>query len=245
MQNIIKVPKDTSIVFIGDIHEHEEQFFSLIDKIKPSKTRLIVSVGDVYDKGFGELSAQNITKELINLNNKGIAYAVKGNHELKIIKKSKNKLDEYLSWWSYCPLSLRFDFYNGAAITVVHAGITPHTSSEDLNKSIEVCYVREIDEFGKMIPLIRKTENGKIFLVREKRGKLWHEIYDGRFGYIVSGHIPQFDGNITYYNYSCNIDTAVFDTGKLSGQEFLPNGSLGESFSVQGKASKPELFEII
>ena len=60
----ITVPENTSIYVIGDIHEHAEHFFTLLKRIKPNKDNWIVSVGDVYHKGFGRPAAEIITQEL-------------------------------------------------------------------------------------------------------------------------------------------------------------------------------------
>lgn len=239
-RKIIKVPARVSLVVVGDIHEHPEQFFKIVSEAKIGQSNWLVSVGDVYDKGFGAKAAENITDALIEMNIDNMAYAVRGNHELKQIKRSKY-MSKQLKWWANCPLVLMFQFPNGTNVTVVHAGIEPNKSFEDLGNSVDVCYVREVDETGKMIPLVWEynQNTGIKSLVQKRQGKLWHELYDGRFGYVISGHISQKNGQPKYFPYSCNIDTGVYDTGILTGQIIKNNGALGGIIQVTGEAYKP------
>ena len=74
-------------------------------------------------------------------------------------------------------------------------------------------------------------------------GKTWHESYDGRFGYIASGHHSQKDGEVKYYNYSCNLDTACYNTGKLSVLVYSANGR-DELLTFSGPAKYPDLKEM-
>lgn len=241
MIKTINVPKGTELAIIGDIHEHDSQFFELIDKIKPSKDRWIVSVGDAIDKGFGLDSFNKVTNKLIDLENQGFGFAVMGNHEIKAIKKNKKNLSQELAWWKKRPLSILFKFWNGSSVLVVHAGVSPNHSLEGLGKDYSVLYMREVDEEGNMISLVWKEIDGKKFLVKPKGGTLWHELYDGRFGYIVSGHISQKDGKPKFYGYSANIDSAVYETGILTSQIINSKGGRGDLIQAEGEAAKPEL----
>lgn len=229
----IKVPKGKRLAVIGDIHEHQEQFDLLLEKVMSSDT-LIVSLGDVADKGFGEQVFESITEKLKNLAEVGRGFVVKGNHELKRIKlaRQENKLTTHLAWWAQQPLALSFAFHNGTRLTALHGGVTPHMTWDDLTWNIEVCYVRELDSNGNYIKL-SYNEKGEI---APKLGASWHEVYDGRFGVIISGHHAQKDGKIKIYNYSRNIDTCVYETGKLTCQVIDADG-FKETVTVDGKAS--------
>lgn len=239
--NKIKVPKGVQLAFVGDAHEHSEQFFKLIEKVNPSENIWFISAGDCISKGFGEKEFEKITDKLIELSEKGICFAVKGNHEAKEIKKNKKNLSKQLSWWKERPLSLIFEFYNGSRVTCVHAGVTPKMTFDDLESNSEVYYVRDVDSDG-MIPLKWIKENGKDVLVKSRPGGTeWHNLYDGRFGYIVSGHAAIKEGIPKFYNYSCNLDTACYETGILTCQTFTADGKLGELIQVSGPAAKPVL----
>lgn len=211
----ISIPKGVRLAILGDCHEHSEAFLRACDGLLDGQTWL-VSLGDVYDKGYGQEFGDLITNKLIKLNESGIGFAVRGNHELKKIRANKTNLSSELSWWNSQPVCISFDFWNGAKITVVHAGFVP--GLKDLNDiNLDVCYVREVDEDGKHIPMIWKTENDRKKLVKAKdNGIDWHKLYDGRFGYVVAGHASQVDGIPKFYNYSANIDTEAFNTGLLT-----------------------------
>ncbi len=241
----ISVPEGVELCVIGDVHEHSEQFFKAVDEIKPSWNRILVSIGDVFDKGWGIREAEKITDKLIDLKNRGCCYAIRGNHEVKLIKKNRRteKFSEQLKWWSNQPLVLTFTFEKTRAIVnVIHAGVTPKMSDADLGHSIEVVYVRDVDEAGEMIPLTWKNIDGVDTLVKSKDGGcVWHEAYDGRLGYICSGHAAQKDGVPKFYNYSCNLDTGIYETGKLCCQWITDEGKLGKLVEVMGTPAKPEL----
>lgn len=245
MIKTIKVPQDTQIAVVGDVHEHAEQFFNLIDKIKPSEKMWFVSVGDIADKGYGQVAFNNITDEMIKLSEKGIGFIVKGNHEIKVLKNNRknSNVSPQVEWWRKQSLALSFEFHNGNRLTILHAGIVPGMTWEDLETNMEVAYVRDVDESG-MIQLVWKKINGVDTLVKAREGgKSWHETYDGKFGYVAAGHHPNKDGQPKYYNFSCNLDCAVFETGVLSAQIFTPEGNLGELITVTGTPFKPKLNE--
>lgn len=240
---VIKVPNGCNIAVIGDIHEHQEQFDKILKKINPGPETILVSVGDIYDKGFGPKVAESIIDTLRPFFDAGHAYVLRGNHELKVIRKARqsNTMTSYLDWMDGQPLALTFQFNNGMYLTVVHGGVLPIHTWSDIFTDIEVCYIRNVDECGKMIKKIWKKIDGKDVLVPEKTNGLpWHRLYDGRFGYIASGHDAQQDGVPKFYNYSCNLDTAVYFTGILTAQIFSQNGR-EELITVNGIARKPSL----
>ena len=238
----ILVPRDVQIAVLGDLHEHDKQFFNILEKIKPHEKMWVVSLGDVIDKGYGDDAFVAITDKLIELDSQGIGFAVIGNHEKKHIKKYKNNLSPQLKWWQTKPLSLTFEFYNGAMVTCLHAGVSTKMTWEDLQTNTEVLYIRDLDKEERMIQLIWKDIDGVKTLVPAKQdGKSWHLYYQGQFGFICSGHAAQYDGLAKFYNYSCNLDSAVFETGILTAQIFTSEGKLGELITVSGTPFKPKL----
>lgn len=239
----VPVPKGGRIAIIGDVHEHEEQFNQILEKIKPSPSMFLVSVGDIYDKGFGKEKADSITRSLQHLNRQGFGFAVRGNHELKNIRNGKkhNNLSPELEWFRNQPLALSFSFTNGSKVTVVHGGVTPNHTVDNLGLDVEVAFIRDVDEAGKMIQLKWVAEDGgsKKLVPAKPGGVSWHSLYDGRFGYIAAGHEPQKDGVAKFYNFSCNLDSACYQTGILSCQIFSENGR-EELFIAKGPAKKPK-----
>jgi len=229
----ISMQNDENIAIIGDIHESSE-FFDLItgplvgeqfidlDGIYTSTfPDRIVSVGDIFDKGLGEKYGETILRFCLEQK----YFVLKGNHEIKKNKhhrKINSPLEKVLS---DLPNALSFIWPNGFRLTCVHAGVTPRHTWEDLKYNSEICYVRSVNDNGEMIPLIWVEKDGvKVLEPKDPNGKLWHELYDGRFGYIVSGHDQQNDGIPKFYKHSCNIDTAAYKTGILTAAIFGQNG---------------------
>lgn len=235
---IVPVPKNIKLAVIGDIHEHSEQFFSLIEKITLDPNVWVVSLGDIYDKGWGVKHAEKITDALMQLSKEGRGFVLQGNHEIKNIQKATRSflLTRQLAWLSGQPLAIKFEFYNGTSLLVVHGGILPYHTWTHLNCDIESSFVRDISESGKMIKLRwEKTNNGQKLIPTEPNGKPWHLFYDGRLGYVISGHDAQKDGIPKFYNYSCNIDTSVCTTGILTCLMYSDSGR-GDIVSTIGPA---------
>jgi len=232
---IIKLKKNTVLGVVGDIHEHDAQFNEILERFKPSEDRILVSVGNIYDNGFGIKIAESVTNQLKGLHEQGISHTVLGNHDYRHIRRgtrSGNGLSPELTWLDDQPWSISFKFPNGKSVLVLHGGVTPKHKWSDLNNS-DIMYVCTVDKDGEYIPMKRKTINGKIVLVAEREGPNWHEVYDGRFGYICAGHHVQKDGIPKYFPYSCNIDTACYHTGTLTLQKFDQKG-LGDKIFAYG-----------
>ncbi len=239
---LIKLKENVKIAVVGDIHAHAFQFFKLLEQVNPSTEMILVSVGDIYDKGYGEEEEIKIISKMRDLKKVGFLYMVKGNHELKKIRKARqtNSWSPELQWIDEQPISLTFEYPNQTKITILHGGVLPATTIQDLDEDIEICYIRDVSEKGKMIKLKWVKQNEKNTLIQTEKGRPWHEYYDGRFGYIASGHEPQRDGKAKFYNYSCNLDSACFETGILSCQIFSSQGR-GNLMTVSGPAKNPEL----
>ena len=224
----IKIPPKGKVIVVGDIHEHTEQLDRLLSAVTLSPEMILVSVGDIYEKGFGTQAAETIVNKFRVLSKMGLAYVVVGNQELKCIHLAKRnkKMTKCLSWLNKQPISITFEFYNRTRLVVLHGGIKPTHKMEDLYTDVEICYVRNLDKHNNLI----KNNSSK--------GKIWLELYDGRFGYIASGHNAQKDGAPKFYNYSCNLDLAVYHTGRLGAQIFSAAGK--ENFLMfEGQAKYP------
>lgn len=218
---LIEVPRGKKLAFVGDIHECETQFDKLLLELGDFETNglILVSLGDIYDRGEGPHIAESIIRKIRGLHDRGHAYMVRGNHEQKHIKKNKT-LSSELEWCSRLPVCLSFRFHNGMNVVAIHAGVTPKSTIEDLH-STESMYVRTVNSEGGYIPLIYKDGN----LEAKEPGVPWGEVYDGRFGYIVAGHDKQDSGKPVYWKHACNIDTACFKTGILSCLVISENGN--------------------
>jgi len=234
MIRTIQIPSGQELVVVGDIHENEYHFEKMLERAEVGSKRILVSVGDVYDKGVGAQAAERIIRKIQDLHENGMAFMVRGNHEQRNIKNAEERdaMTPELEWCKGLPMVISFLFSNQNRVTVLHAGVTPHHTWGNVSASTEVMYVRSLDDRGRPIPLVWVEENGKKKLRAERQGTVWHEKYDGRFGYIISGHDSQRDGVVKYYKHSCNIDTRCYDTGILAGQ-VVSQGTLKELILIQ------------
>lgn len=221
MIQTIRIQKGQELVVVGDIHENEWHFNEMLERTEVGTKRILVSVGDVYNKGDGHYVAERIIRRIKELQDAGWAYMVRGNHEQRNIKNVKAAGDKFtpeLKWCKKLPLILSFTFSNQNRITIVHAGVTPHHTWGNIANNTEVMYVRSLDENDRPIPLEWIEKDGVKKLRALRKGVTWHEKYDGRFGYILSGHDSQADGVVKFYKHSCNLDTKCYETGILAGQ---------------------------
>jgi predicted phosphodiesterase len=240
----IKVPRGQKLFVFGDVHEHREQFDRLLEEFEKYDNAILISVGDLLEKGFG--CSDYLIKKMRKIVDDGKGYIVKGNHELKVIQRNrkKGKLSNNLKWVSRLPLSLSFNFGNGTRVTVTHAGVRPSHTWKDLETNIEVCYARFLDNKDKIIKMKKKIVDGRKITYMSKKGEVWHKKYDGRFGYIISGHNSQKDGVPKFYNYSCNIDTACYHTGKLTAIIYGERGR-EDLLTFTGKRRFPDLDQMM
>ena len=234
---IIDVPKDVRIYVMSDLHEHEFQFNAAISAIKPSEKVWAVSVGDICEKGFGKDCAERIINAFTDLHKQGIGFVVQGNHDIKIIKKAKkdNSVTKQIAWLDQCPLSYTFRFCNKKCLTILHGGLQQNYTQDDLDNNSSVAYIREVDPAGDYIKYIYKTDGDKKMMMPASKGVKWHEVYDGRFGYILAGHDSIKTGVPKFYSNSANLDSAVYVTGRLTVQMFDENG-LGDLLFFDGPA---------
>ena len=240
----VKVPQGIKIAVIGDVHGHEPHFDAMLEKISPSKDKMFfVSVGDIYHKGFGLKAAESITNKMRALSEGGMGFIVQGNHELQEFRKAKKssiKLSEQLAWLKSQPLAISFVFHNQTRVTVLHGGVTPVHTWEDLKHNTEIAYIRTVNVNGQYIRLERCVDGyGNETIKPAESGALWHDVYDGRFGYIASGHNAQHDGKAKSFKYSCNVDSAVYNTGILTSQVFSSNGLDGDPIKIELDAATP------
>lgn len=222
----IELNQNEKLVFFGDIHEQLDLFEILLSTINEKYSNIkVVSVGDICDKGPGD----NFARELYDKfhSNKNY-FLIRGNHESKKQKYyQKTGYSKYAKILAELPNVLSFVWPTGYRATCIHAGVTPkHGSWNDLKYNSEILYVRTVDKNNEMIPLVWiKKEDGTEELVPKKpNGIIWHHLYDGRFGYIVSGHDRQKDGVPKFYKNSCNIDTGAYETGVLTAIVIGKNG---------------------
>lgn len=226
----IQVPKGVKIGVIGDIHSHHQQFFDILQKLQSYNPIWIVSCGDIYFKGF---DTENIIVDTLeSFHKNGNGFCVRGNNELKAIRKARqeNKMTPQLKWIEMQPLAISFCFQNNTRCTVLHGGVLNRFTWDDLKNNLEISYIRDVTENDEIVFSSKIDKKKNIFS--------WHEKYQGKFSYIIAGHAANHDGKIKLYNYSANIDSCVYGTGILSAMIFGENGIV-ECIQVSGLAARP------
>lgn len=230
----IQISSETKLAVFGDTHGCPDQFEKLLLKI-PSDCKK-VALGDFFDKGFGLDASFKIVREMKAIHEDGQGWVVLGNHDVKWIKKLYHSypVNQEILWLSKQPKVLSFIWPSGKRLTCVHAGICPVDTWASLDTTDNMIYVRRVDSNGRHVPLIWKNVgNNRRELVFAGPGTNWHEVYDGRFGYVAAGHDAQKDGKAKFYTHSCNLDSGVFSTGILSCQIFNETG-LDQFLTVSG-----------
>ena len=197
MHKIIKIKKDTLIGIVGDIETNYKDFLYFVKQYKPNDKRILVSIGNIK-----QLSTKFIDL-FKDLKERNLFYCTYGSVELKkyLELQSDGKSDSNLDWMMQQPSTITFRYPNGKAVVALSSGILPSATHDTLGTS-EVAYIRNVGPSGRP----------------SKDGVVWHELYDGRFGYICSGNIKC--DNVEYYKYSCNVATKQ----KLSCQIFNQKG---------------------
>ncbi len=159
-------------IIFGDIHGCLEEWRELIEKIKPTKQDLLVSVGDIIGKGPASRATLDFARKLPRFQ------VVTGNHELQFLRAwKKNNLEtltkdyqkhvvtelgpdfnKYMEWISTWPFYLDLP-----EAVIVHAGLRPHIPLEKQSKE-DLCHLRNLED-----------------------GNPWHATYTGK-KLVVYGH---------------------------------------------------------
>jgi serine/threonine protein phosphatase 1 len=182
----LDVHPSTRLIFIGDIHGCYDELRELLDRVAPRDRDLVISVGDVVNKGPHPVRCLELWRE------RGY-HAVQGNNELKLLGRAKpllrlfardevlrrGDLLDYIRAW---PLVIDVPERGVAA---VHGGFLPQmqVTREEI--------ARERDVIPEL-RWIRKRDGDWHPVPKEKKKKddvLWAEKWRGdRF--VLYGHTP-------------------------------------------------------
>ncbi|MFD2581074.1 metallophosphoesterase [Pedobacter vanadiisoli] len=191
------------IFVIGDIHGCYDELLELIDKIAFDEHDLLISVGDIVDRGNKSLEVYHFFRDLPN------AKILMGNHERKhlngvlsyaqeIVKlQFKNEYPEFIEWLKNKRYYFEFD-----DLIVVHAALEYDKKLEDQNDSV----------------LSGSTAGEKYMQSKLKPNTFWNDFYFGEktivYGHTVIGNYPKI------YNNTIGIDTGACHGGLLTAVEF-------------------------
>ena len=174
------------LIFIGDIHGCYDELVAMLDRLSPSSSDVLVSVGDIVTKGPAADRCLDLWRE------RGFL-AVKGNNEIKVLSRAhpllrffardrvvrRGDLLRYIKSW---PIVIDFPSID---VTAVHGGflpqmnVNPETVERSKDEIVELRWIRKKNGEWKPIPKDKK-KSGDV---------LWSEKWKGdRF--VVYGHTP-------------------------------------------------------
>lgn len=185
---------------IGDIHGCYDELIALFNKIHLNENDLVISLGDIVDRG-------NKSKEVYEyLKARPNTVVLMGNHERKhekgilnyaqeIVKlQMEDAYPDFLQWIATLPY-----YYETAEAIIVHAALEPHLPLSEQKQEV-----------------LAGTTAGDRYL-EEKYDRDWGSRYDGHkpviYGHHVVGDYPEIRKN-TY-----GIDTASCHGGYLTAIE--------------------------
>jgi len=193
------------IYVIGDIHGCYDEFIKLLKKINVTDDDLIISLGDIVDRGNKSVELYHYFKNRKN------ALVLMGNHERKHLNgilnysqeivsiQFQDKYDEFIEWLKHLPY-----FYETDSAIIVHAFFEHDKSLYEQKEEV----------------LSGTTSGSKYLEKKYDKGKHWSDYYTGKkpiiYGHHVVGEIPKIKNN-TY-----GIDTGACHGGMLTAIE-LPN----------------------
>lgn len=174
------------LIFVGDIHGCYDELAELLERLAPSDSDAVVSVGDIVSKGPAADRCLDLWRDRGYL-------AVKGNNEVKMLSRARPLLrfftrdsvmrrGDLLRFIESWPVAIDFP---AAAIAAVHGGFLPqmHVTAEEVDRGrdeiVELRWIRKKNGEWKPVPKEKKR----------KDDVLWSEKWKGdRF--VVYGHTP-------------------------------------------------------
>lgn len=174
------------LIFVGDIHGCYDELAELLERLAPSDSDAVVSVGDIVSKGPAADRCLDLWRDRGYL-------AVKGNNEIKLLARARPLLRffardrvmrrrDLLRFIESWPIAIDFP---AVAITAVHGGFLPqmHVTAEEVDRGrdeiVELRWIRKKNGEWKPIPKEKKKRDDV----------LWSEKWKGdRF--VVYGHTP-------------------------------------------------------
>lgn len=232
---------------IGDVHGMTAMLRALIEKLELRAGDTLVSLGDLVDKGEDPAGTVRYLRETKQAADFEVVLIV-ANHEDRHLRYRRNltvrpkvareqaemapelpALAEQLGEadWEFLASAVPFWRLERHNILAVHGGIPGNmeTFPESLEEArgLSRKHARNLEQIYRT--RIISAEDGRFrALGREEPGDVfWAEVYDGRFGHVVFGHQPWFDGP-REFSHATGIDTGAVDGGELTALVVHENG---------------------
>jgi 3',5'-cyclic AMP phosphodiesterase CpdA len=203
----------TRHIIIGDVHGCAAELKTLLEKLDATPDDIIISLGDITDKGPESVEALNLLYDYD-------AVLVDSNHDQRYKKylekgltaadvNAKNIKDEYKAEYSKIfanaiasrALLDAVPFSEitvaGQLFTFVHAGVTPYMDMYDIDtrhwgEFLRVRYLNaDTHGFIRMVKIDKDKYPDEVASWRPEHDNVieWQKAYDNRYGIIVHGHI--------------------------------------------------------
>jgi len=235
-------------VVIGDVHGMLRELQALVKLINPSKSDVLLFLGDLIDKGP---DSDGVISYVRYLSKRRKVIIVPGNHEEKYFRMMRQGKvpDTILSYDNHKWLSEtmeRAPFYKFWDYIVVHGGIYPafysHYQAIPNLDTIEE-WPKKLRERVQRFDKIRyvNPEGNMVALGQETSDDVfWAEEYDGRDGFAIYGHQPWKE--VKYHSHAMGIDTGCVLGNRLTGFIVEEAHSLPLVCSVPASRAYAEFF---
>lgn len=186
-------------IIIGDIHGCHEELVELLDRVALTSTDVLVSVGDLVDRGPEPGKVVRLFRERPG------SVVLMGNHERKHVRQvfsfsqeiTRLQLGEdyaeAVTWMGGLPYS-----YETEDVLVVHAGLVPGVPLAEQREDV-----------------LAGTVAGERELTNALGERRWHELYEGPKPVVVGHHVV-IDGPIVHRGLVHYIDTGACHGGSLT-----------------------------
>lgn len=232
---------------IGDVHGMTDMLRALIEKLDLQAGETLISLGDLVDKGPDPAGT---VKYLREFKAKAICefILIKANHEDQHLRYRRNltvrpevarqqaenfsglpALMAQLSDmdWAFLESAVLFHRLSAYNMLLVHGGVPGNMVT--FPKHIDDIEAMTAKHKRNLLQVLRtrciSAEDGRFLsLGKETEGDpFWAEVYDGRFGHVIFGHQPWFDGP-REFPHATGIDTGAVDGGALTALVLTADG---------------------
>ena len=227
------------IAIIGDVHGMTHMLRALVAKLDLRAGDELISLGDLVDKGpdaAGSVKFLRVLKETAPFE----VRLVEANHEDRHLRYRRNlevrpkiarqqaasfpPLAELMGEledkdWDFLASAVLFHRLPAHNMLLVHGGIPGNMDNfPDSLEEVEELPVKHQRNLRQILRTryISREEGRFRALGKEEEGDpFWAEVYDGRFGHVVFGHQPWFDGP-REFPHATGVDTGAVDGGALT-----------------------------
>ncbi|MFC3231489.1 metallophosphoesterase [Marinibaculum pumilum] len=234
--------------FIGDVHGLPDALERLLAVLAPAAGDLVVLLGDLLDKGPDSVGAVRLARELAT----GAAHGLmllEGNHEDLYRRYRRNRelrpdtaaaqaarhpglaaVHDRLSATDIDFLDAALPFLRVPAhgLLALHGGIPGDMRSFPPDAgAVARMTAGQRRRFNAVLRTGHVSAADGRYLMSGHEGPgdpFWADIYDGRFGHVIFGHIPFMDGP-AIFPHATGLDTGAVQGGRLTALSVGPDGS--------------------